>query len=92
MKMCSFSGCNRLAATYLNSEPVCDEHADRGAWETPKLYDVIEVSFDDPDDVRVIAEGKTLENAEAIVGMAVMRRGVETSYFTTRPAEEVPDA
>ena len=32
--------------------------------------------------VRLIAEGKTLRNAEAIVNMAVMRRGVETEFFS----------
>lgn len=52
-----------------------------------RLFDVIEVPFDDPAAIRVIAEGKTLPNAEAIVTNAVMRRGVESSYFTTRPSE-----
>ena len=50
----------------------------------PDLFDVIEV-FDDGTE-RVIAEGKTEPNAEAIVSMAVMRRGVDHSYFTTRRA------
>ena len=54
---------------------------------TNDLYDVIEVSFDSPDSVRVIAENKSKQNAEAIVSLAVMRRGVESSYFTIRPTE-----
>lgn len=51
------------------------------------LVDVIEVSLSDPNEIRVIAERKTPDQAEAIVSMAVMRRGVEHSYFTTRPSE-----
>jgi len=38
---------------------------------------------------RIIAEGKSERDAESIVAMAVMRRGVETEYFL---AEEVEDA
>lgn len=53
---------------------------------TEQLFDVIEVSDSDPNDVRLIAERKTERDAEAIIGMAVLRRGVEHSYFTTRPS------
>lgn len=53
---------------------------------TTETLDVIEVSIDHPDDVRIIAERKSPEEAEAIVMMAVMRRGVESSFFTTRPS------
>lgn len=61
---------------------------EHGADSAEGLADVIEVSLDNPNDVkRVIAERKTPENAEAIVKMAVIRRGVETSYFTTRPSQ-----
>jgi hypothetical protein len=35
---------------------------------------------------RIIAERKTERNAEAIVDMAVMRRGVDEEFFTTEPA------
>ena len=52
---------------------------------TEPLYDVIEVSDSDPNDVRLIAEAKTERNAEAIIGMAVIRRGLKDSYFTKRP-------
>jgi hypothetical protein len=55
----------------------------------PRLFDVIEV-FDDGSE-RVIAEGRTEDNAEAIVAMAVMRRGVEHSHFTTRAVGDDPD-
>lgn len=45
-----------------------------------KLYDVIAVGLTSGK-VRLIAEGKTKRNAEAIVSMAVMRRGVEEEFF-----------
>lgn len=38
--------------------------------------------------VRVIAEGKTFLNAEAIVAMAVIRRGVEESFFAIEEEAE----
>ena len=40
--------------------------------------------------IRVIAKGKTEANAEAIVVMAVIRRGVDESFFAIE--EEAPDA
>ena len=49
------------------------------------MLDVIEVQIKAPHTVRVIAEDKSEKNAEAIVEMAVMRRGVEHSFFTTAP-------
>ena len=48
------------------------------------LFDVIEIA--NPENVRVIAEGKTERNADAIVKMAVIRRGVEAHFFMTVPA------
>lgn len=54
---------------------------------TDKLYDVIAVRLDDKSE-RIIAERKTEANAEAIVEMAVIRRGCEVEYFTTRPHKE----
>ena len=45
------------------------------------MYDVIEVNLQDKT-VQVIAESKTLRNAEAIIDMAVIRRGVEDSFYT----------
>lgn len=50
-----------------------------------QLYDVIEVRIKPPHDERMISEAKTKENAEAIVNYAVMRRGVETAFFTIEP-------
>lgn len=44
--------------------------------------DVIAVNFDSRK-VRLIAENKTERNAEAIVMMAVGRRGVDEEYFDT---------
>jgi hypothetical protein len=34
---------------------------------------------------RVIAEDKTEENAEAVMKLAIMRRGVEQEFYTIRP-------
>ena len=36
--------------------------------------------------VRLLAETKTEKNADAIVTMAVMRRGVDEEFFTAVPA------
>lgn len=49
------------------------------------LFDVVAISIDDST-VRLIAESKTLRNAEAIVSMAVMRRGVDEEFFAEVPA------
>lgn len=48
--------------------------------KTSPLYDIVAVDLK-TNKVRLIAEGKTLRNAEAIVEMAVMRRGVTTEFF-----------
>lgn len=45
-----------------------------------KLFDVLAVDMK-TQKVRLIAENKTERDAEAIVTMAVMRRGVETEFF-----------
>lgn len=47
------------------------------------LYDVIEVGMEKPHAVRIIERGKTLKNADAIVKMAVARRGVGAHFFTS---------
>lgn len=57
---------------------------------TPQLYDVVAVNLV-TNTVRVIASGKTQENAEAIENMAVMRRGVEEEFFTAVRAESYKD-
>ena len=51
----------------------------------PDMLDVIEVEIAAPHRVRLIGVDKTERNAEAIVNMAVMRRGVEHHFFTTAP-------
>lgn len=47
---------------------------------TETLYDVVAVE-NRSGRVRRIAEGKTEDNAEAIVSMAVMRRGLNEEFF-----------
>ena len=54
------------------------------------LFDVIEVRMD-TNVVRVLDQGKTEPNADAIVNMAVLRRGVEESFFATCPAGRYQD-
>jgi hypothetical protein len=50
-----------------------------------ELFDVVAVRLDDPNQRRLIAERKTERNAEAIVMMAVARRGVEEEFFDVVP-------
>lgn len=50
-----------------------------------QLFDVIEVEIANPKNVRVMAKGKTKENAEAFIAVTVCRRGVETHFYTMRP-------
>jgi len=40
---------------------------------------------------RLLAEGKTERTAEAIIRIAVMRRGVEEEFFYEEPEEAVSD-
>lgn len=49
------------------------------------LFDVVAVGLK-TNKVRMMAEGKTARNAEAIVNMAVMRRGVDEEFFSEVPA------
>lgn len=44
------------------------------------LYDVVAVNME-TNKVRLLAENKTIENAEAIVNMAVMRRGLDEEFY-----------
>lgn len=46
------------------------------------LYDVVAVNLESYR-VRLLAHSKTLQNAEAIVNMAVIRRRVELEFFAT---------
>lgn len=54
-------------------------------------FDVIEVPFAQPHHVRVIASNKTAKDADAIERMAVMRRGVEDSFFVITRAGRYAD-
>lgn len=47
--------------------------------------DVVAVNLETRN-VRIISANKTRENAEAIVSMAVARRGVEEEFFTIVPS------
>ena len=49
------------------------------------LFDVISVGIE-TGRIRVINPNLTAENAEAVEMMVVMRRGVDSEYFTTVPA------
>ena len=48
--------------------------------KSTKLFDVVAVDLVTRR-VRLMGEGKTLDNAEAVVKLAVMRRGVEDAFF-----------
>lgn len=49
-------------------------------------YDVIEVSLTPPHPERLIQADLSADDAEAVVKMAVARRGVENSIFKAVPA------
>lgn len=53
--------------------------------DTGVLYDVVAVDLG-TNRVRLIANSKRFSDAEAIVKMAVMRRGVEQEFFSEVPA------
>ena len=48
-------------------------------------YDVVAIDLT-TNEVRLIEQGATLPNAEAIVAMAVMRRGCDEEFFAEVPA------
>lgn len=56
-----------------------------------KLYDVIEVEMEKPHKVRLIDQSKSLKQADAIIHMAVARRGVEDHFFTTVRPDQYKD-
>lgn len=53
--------------------------------EDTELYDVVAVEIATSKVVALFGELKTLRNAEAIVNMAVMRRGVYEQFYTEVP-------
>jgi hypothetical protein len=54
--------------------------------EMADLMNVVEVRIQPPHERRVIAEAKSPDEAEAIIKMAVARRGVEDHFFVAEPA------
>ena len=54
------------------------------------LLDVIAVNIETKT-VRLIAENKSERNAEAIIDMVVLRRGVEAEFYTTAEAGKYHD-
>lgn len=54
------------------------------------LYDVVAVNLK-TNQVRVMAKGKNLANADAYVSMAVMRRGLEEEFFVAVTAGKYSD-
>lgn len=53
-----------------------------------ELFDVVAVNIQTKAE-RIIETRKTKRNAEAIVDMAAMRRGVDEEFFTTKPHPHV---
>lgn len=49
------------------------------------VYDVVAVEIATGNE-RLIATGKTARDAEAIITMAVMRRGVDLEFYKAKPA------
>lgn len=56
----------------------------------PTMFDVVAVSIK-TGKVRLLAQNKSERNAEAVVMMAVARRGVEEEFFTEVPAGKYHD-
>lgn len=52
------------------------------------LYDVIATQIKSPHTRRKLAERKTEADAEAIIKMAIIRRGVEEEFYTAEPCKE----
>lgn len=49
-----------------------------------RRYDVLAVEIKPPNNSRVMTENLSREDAEAYVKFAVIRRGVETEFYTVR--------
>lgn len=58
--------------------------------EIAELYDVVAINIQ-TNSMRMIATRKTIQNAEAIVSMAVMRRGLDEEFFSEVPAGKYKD-
>ena len=55
-----------------------------------ELYDVLEVNME-THEVRVLGVNKTINNAEAIEAMAVIRRGLDINFYVTVPTGKYND-
>lgn len=55
--------------------------------KTTQLYRVVAVRYD-TGTRRILATDKTLQNADAIIQMAVARRGVDEEYYKAVPQHE----
>ena len=55
--------------------------------ETKQMFDVVAVNIDTGKE-RLLAENKTERNADAIVKMAIIRRGFEEEFFKTVERKE----
>lgn len=53
-------------------------------------YDVVAVSLDD-NTVRIMDRNKTERNAEAVIGFAIMRRGVDSEFYAAVPSGTYKD-
>lgn len=53
-------------------------------------FDVVQVNHATKA-VTIMATNKSERNADAIIDMAVMRRGIEEGYYTTTPAGRFQD-
>lgn len=54
------------------------------------MFDVIAVNIQ-TGKVRMLAHNKSEKNADAIIMMAVARRGVDTEFYTEAPAKKYKD-
>lgn len=55
------------------------------------LVDVIEVQIKAPHTIRVMDTGKSAASADFYIKMAILRRGVEHSFFMTAPTRQFRD-
>ncbi len=53
--------------------------------------DVLKVEITPPHRVKVLTTFRDAENAAAFINIAVMRQGVETHFFTTKPTGAFKD-
>jgi Domain of unknown function (DUF4326) len=72
-------------------EPEIFCHAVILAKSANALFDVLGVQIHGPRIVRVMGESLDADNAEAFIGMAIIRRGVEEEFFVTTAAGSYKD-